>query len=197
MRTHRRTRALAIAAAVLAVPGIALAAAPAQAATQGDIALAAATGYHGRVVSDTGLHVRTMRTTASRVAGTLATGTVVTIGCKARGEPIDGNRLWYRLGARRWVTARYVANIGPAPAVCDGAEATGKVIARPALTMRDRPTTASPRRGSLGYGTVVEIICKVNGQSVGGNPRWYQLFNGNWVAARYVANIGFAPDSCR
>jgi hypothetical protein len=42
-------------------------------------------------------------------------------------------------------------------------------------------------------------VCKVDSQSIDGNRRWYQLVGdggGQWVSARYVSNIGYAPPYC-
>lgn len=72
----------------------------------------------------------------------------------------------------------------------------GKIVAKPSLTIRTKPTTSSSARGTVKYGKQVSIVCKLNGKSVGGNKRWYQLTNGKWVPARYVANVGESPAWC-
>ncbi|MFD6424508.1 SH3 domain-containing protein [Streptomyces sp. NPDC060198] len=74
----------------------------------------------------------------------------------------------------------------------------GRVIARPSLLLRDRPTRSSRVVGELPYGTIVDIFCKTRGDSVDGNDRWYLLTNGTWAwgSARYIENIGAAPEWC-
>lgn len=74
----------------------------------------------------------------------------------------------------------------------------GKVIARTGLKIRSGPSQHHKWVGSLKHGQVVKIRCKVNGQWIDGNPRWYKLFNGNymWASARYIKNIGPAPHFC-
>jgi uncharacterized protein YraI len=73
----------------------------------------------------------------------------------------------------------------------------GKVIARTGLNVRSGPSTHYRVVGSLHNGQVVGIKCKVNGQNIDGNPRWYKLYyRTGWVAARYVENIGAAPSWC-
>jgi hypothetical protein len=73
----------------------------------------------------------------------------------------------------------------------------GKVVSRIPLDVRAKPTTKSAVRGTLRPGTIISITCKVNGQKVDGNARWYELAGGHgWVSARYVANIGPAPRWC-
>jgi hypothetical protein len=74
----------------------------------------------------------------------------------------------------------------------------GRVIARSGLLLRDAPTRNSRVVGWLPYGDIVHIRCKVNGDRVDGNPRWYLLSNGQWAwaSARYIVNIGAAPAWC-
>ncbi|MFI2029145.1 SH3 domain-containing protein [Streptomyces buecherae] len=74
----------------------------------------------------------------------------------------------------------------------------GRVIAKSGLLIRSGPSQKHKVVGALPYGTVVNIVCKVNGQNIDGNPRWYLLSNGKWAwgAARYIVNIGAAPHWC-
>ncbi|MFE6777869.1 SH3 domain-containing protein [Streptomyces sp. NPDC057702] len=74
----------------------------------------------------------------------------------------------------------------------------GRVIAKSGLLIRSGPSQKHKVVGALPYGTIVNIVCKVNGQNIDGNPRWYLLDNGKWAwgAARYIANIGRAPHWC-
>ncbi|MFR9674202.1 SH3 domain-containing protein [Streptomyces sp. TR06-5] len=74
----------------------------------------------------------------------------------------------------------------------------GKVIARTGLKVRSGPSQHHKWVGSLKYGEVIKIRCKVNGQWIDGNPRWYKLYDGNymWASARYIKNIGAAPHYC-
>jgi hypothetical protein len=75
----------------------------------------------GTVVSKKALSVRSEPTTHSATVAELAPGQSVTIACKTRGEIVDGNKIWYKLGQepRGWVAARYVNNLGPIP-FCSG-----------------------------------------------------------------------------
>ncbi|MEU6123040.1 SH3 domain-containing protein [Streptomyces sp. NPDC047123] len=74
----------------------------------------------------------------------------------------------------------------------------GTVIARSGLLIRDRPTTAGRAIGSLPRGKIVTIRCKVKGERINGNHRWYVLTNGTYAysSARYIANIGTPPPWC-
>ncbi|MEV6318862.1 SH3 domain-containing protein [Streptomyces sp. NPDC051776] len=73
----------------------------------------------------------------------------------------------------------------------------GKVIAASGLNVRKQPWLSSPVVGFLPYGKIVSIECKVNGQTIDGNPRWYRINGyGGYAAARYIENIGPAPRWC-
>ncbi|MET9518595.1 SH3 domain-containing protein [Streptomyces sp. NPDC002994] len=74
----------------------------------------------------------------------------------------------------------------------------GRVIAKPRLLLRDKPTRSSRVIGSKPYGAIVHIFCKTRGDNVHGNNRWYLLTDGTWAwgSAHYIANIGAAPRWC-
>lgn len=116
------------------------------------------------------------------------------------GPTVAGNDLWYKLGTGRWVSARYVSNVGAAPRFCgSGKEYQGKVISSGSLSVRSGPHTANAKVSSAPRGQRLPPVCKVDSQSIGGNKRWYHLVGdggGQWVAARYVWNIGTAPPHC-
>jgi uncharacterized protein YraI len=181
---------VAVAATAILPLGLLALAPPANAST---------TTYVGKVTTSA-LNVRSAPTSASPKVGTLSRGTTVKIQCKVFGPRVDGNDLWYKLSTGRWVTARYVSNVGSAPRFCgDGKEYYGKVISLGSLSIRSGPHTANVKVSSAPRGTTLSIVCKVDSQSIDGNRRWYQLVGdggGQWVSARYVSNIGSAPPYC-
>ncbi|TDD71278.1 SH3 domain-containing protein [Jiangella aurantiaca] len=158
----------------------------------------AATTYKGRVT--TGVNVRSAPTSYAPKVGSYAKGATITIQCKVYGPTVSGNSLWYKLANGRWVSARYVANIGAAPRFCgDGHEYTGRVSSSTSLAVRSGPHTSNTKVSSAPRGATLSIVCKVDSQSIDGNRRWYQLTGdggGQWVSARYVTNVGSAPPYC-
>jgi uncharacterized protein YgiM (DUF1202 family) len=76
--------------------------------------------------------------------------------------------------------------------------AKGRVIARNGLNLRSGPGLDYDVVGFAAYGTIVKIFCKYPGDTVDGNPLWYQLADGTWAwaSARYIENIGKAPRWC-
>ncbi len=156
----------------------------------------AAGSYDGRVVAAT-LTVRYGPTTASPARGTVTKDQVIPLVCKLRGSTVDGNDIWYALPPtlNEWVSARYVQSIGAAPDWC-GTDARFRGKTTAALTKRTGPTAAATSAGTVVKGATLNIICKLPGQNVAGNDRWYHLTDGRWVAARYVTNVGTAPGWC-
>ncbi|MFE3525251.1 SH3 domain-containing protein [Streptomyces sp. NPDC059161] len=71
----------------------------------------------GKVVANGGLWVHQEANTTSKRLNLLANGTVTALECKKTGPNVDGNKLWYKLGAGKpgWVAARYVQNLAPVP----------------------------------------------------------------------------------
>jgi uncharacterized protein YraI len=156
----------------------------------------AADGSEGTVTA-TSLTVRYGPTTASKSLGSIKKGEVIPLVCRLRGSSVDGNDSWYALPPtlNEWVSARYVDTGGTTPGLC-GTDARYKGRTTATLTKRTGPTTAASSAGHLAKGASVSIICKLPGQKVAGNNRWYYLTDGRWVAARYVANVGAAPGWC-
>ena len=164
-RRQRMRRALVAAAATAVLPlGVLVASPPAQAATT--------TTYMGKVTAAV-LNVRFAPTSASAKVGSLSRGVTVKIQCKVFGPRVDGNDLWYKLATGRWVSARYVSNVGVAPRFCgDGNEYYGRVISSGSLSVRSGPHTANAKVSSAPRGSRLDIVCKVDSQSIDGNRRW-------------------------
>lgn len=105
---HRLRRATGTLAGALAMGGVLLAAAPAQ-------ALATPARPYGTVTSPVGLNVRQFPSTDSSVVSFLGYGQQVGLTCKVRAQNVDGNTVWYLMRGtshERWISARYVANTG-------------------------------------------------------------------------------------
>ncbi|MEU5212528.1 SH3 domain-containing protein [Streptomyces sp. NPDC020742] len=74
----------------------------------------------------------------------------------------------------------------------------GRVVARDGLVVRTGPSTDYRPLGSKRYGTVVGIVCRLNGQRLKGNPVWYKLTDSSyaWSSADGIAHDGAEPDWC-
>ncbi|AKH80910.1 hypothetical protein AA958_00585 [Streptomyces sp. CNQ-509] len=73
----------------------------------------------------------------------------------------------------------------------------GKVLGNSVVYKRAKPTTRSDILGWADSGTIVRIQCKVIGQNVLGNNRWYRVpVRGGgygYMSARYVLNLDRIP----
>jgi hypothetical protein len=98
-------------------------------------------------------------------------------------------------GALAAVTATGPA-LATSPAATSGPY-LGKVISH-ALHVREAPTLNSRVIDTLPRGYVVKIACKTRADLVNGNREWYLLSDGRyaWASARYIRNIGPAPEWC-
>ncbi|GAA2084855.1 hypothetical protein GCM10009801_46260 [Streptomyces albiaxialis] len=102
-----------VAAGLLAGSGVA-AAAPA--AHSADTAPAAAPAKPYGVVTASSLNIRQYPSTDSSAKGVLKKGAQVGLDCKVHAQYVSGNTYWYKLrGIERWVSARWVDNIGSVP----------------------------------------------------------------------------------
>ena len=97
------------------------------------------------------------------------------------------------------ITATLALPLGPATAAPVDPPAKGVIVASGGLIGHVRPSTHAPANYTYPNGSEVTLDCKVSGTVVGGNPRWYLVVgegDANWVSARYVRNVGPAPDPC-
>lgn len=76
--------------------------------------------YQGVVTASGGLRLRSAPNRGSAIIRVVPQGAIVNIFCKAGGENVDGNSLWYLLtdGTWAWGAARYIDNIGASPRFC-------------------------------------------------------------------------------
>ncbi|MGW7066744.1 SH3 domain-containing protein [Streptomyces sp. NPDC054855] len=70
----------------------------------------------GKVISKTGVNVRQKPASNSRITGAYRSGQTIALICRKAGQPVAGNRTWYRVKTPQgWVTARYVKANGAVP----------------------------------------------------------------------------------
>ncbi len=73
------------------------------------------------------------------------------------------------------------------------------VTATSGLAGRARPSRFATKVTHYASGKKIYPNCKVYGTAVGGNRLWYLIADHDstqWVAARYLRNVGPAPDFC-
>lgn len=191
----RRARALAAVAAatatgIIGVVGAGSQAFAAPASPAAPAAVPAESPFplrHGIVDVASGLTARSFPTFHSPAAGSYRDGARIDIDCKMHGPNVNGNNLWYGVPVSGpgevWVSARYVANDGPAPDFCNPSDGffTGTTAAT--LNQRSGPSTSDAIVGRYARRHTVDVACFVGPA----RQRWYSLRNGHWVSARYVS----------
>lgn len=150
----------------------------------------AAPGYVGRVDADRGLVAHFVPTTAAPRYGSYPDGARLRLVCKVHSMSVGGNDVWYLVRGthRRWVSARYVENVGAAPRLCgDGRVSRARVVTE-RLNRREAPSVRAATDGTLSRHDRVSIVCWIDGLGErGGDGQWYQLAGGSWVSAQYVS----------
>lgn len=174
----------------------------------------------GKVISKTNLNTRSGPSTTGRVVGSSKPGTHLRLTCKVHGPTVGGNNIWYRLpGEHKWVSARYVVNVGGPPAWCLSRDSSagsppkatgvahGTVHARGGLRERIVPSTRASASSpdSVANRSRVGIDCQIKGTGVRGDRSWYKLAtksggrwrSGLWVSGAYVHVNGKQPRTCK
>lgn len=109
------------------------------------------------------------------------------------------HRLTAALTTAAAVATALVASPSTATAAPSDPVARGVVVAQGGLIGHLRPSVHAPANYTFGNGSKISLSCKVSGTVVDGNNRWYLVLaegDANWVSARYVSNVGPAPDPC-
>ncbi len=72
------------------------------------------------------------------------------------------------------------------------------VVTASSLALRSAPTRGSQVIRYAERGEILSIFCQTRGQTVQGDPLWYQIADGVWAwgAARYIDTIGPTPRWC-
>jgi len=126
----------------------------------------AAVGLKGKVISKF-LNVRNGPSTSNVKVAELQMGAVVSLL-----EQVPG---WWRIAPGQFVNADYIQVISNAGA----ATRSGKVVNTPTLNVRNSPTTAGVKVGSLNQGNTVSIFeTSSNG--------WHRIGTGRWVIGKYI-----------
>ncbi|GGN47908.1 hypothetical protein GCM10012285_34270 [Streptomyces kronopolitis] len=69
------------------------------------------------------------------------------------------------------------------------------IVAKAGVVLRTGPSYEFSAVGSKGYGAVVGIACRLNGQKVEGNRVWYKLSDSSyvWSSERHIVRVGTEP----
>ncbi|RDG34221.1 SH3 domain-containing protein [Streptomyces corynorhini] len=136
------------------------------------------------------MHVRSLGRTAATLAVTTVAAAALALTAVAPAS-----------AAPTTTAAASTAETAAAPAVSVLAapgDYLGEVTARTGLLLHDKPYRSARVVGSVEYGQIVRIFCRVNADDVEGNSTWYLLADGRWAwaSAKYIRSIGAVPHLC-
>lgn len=160
----------------------------------------AAGDYVGEVNSNRGLIAHPVPSSGTPRSGSYGDGTRLRLLCKVRSVSIGGNDVWYlvRGSKERWVSARYVDNIGAAPERCGDGFRSKAYVDTARLNRREGPTLRTAVDGVLQRNARVSVVCWIEGLGEGtGDSQWYQLTSGSWVSAKYISPTKRRVEICR
>lgn len=152
------------------------------------------------VTKPAGAVVRKAPTTQSGAELTLKGKSRVSVSCWVNG-PAKGNGVtqrWYKYEIQglpsTWIASEALSSVSPSVKECTTTKTVGRTTT--ALTARTGPHTSSAPVTTLGARKTISLVCKVQSQNIGGNSLWYYTSQGSWVSAKYITNVGAAPQWC-
>ncbi|MEL4359258.1 MULTISPECIES: SH3 domain-containing protein [unclassified Luteococcus] len=182
LRTTRPLVATAMAAALLA-GGAQVSTPAAQAAPQPARTVNKAKAGQATTTSD--LSVRSQASTKSKRVGILKKGSRVAV----TGKRVNGMAQIRWQGKLRWVSAKYLKGAGSAAQTTTAQPLKAGILkATVTLAIREQPSTASKRVGTIAKGNEVAIT----GKQVNGMAQLYWMGNHRWVSAKYLSRGGVA-----
>lgn len=123
--------------------------------------------------------LKNLKTSAVLAAGALTLSVLAAAPAVATDEPMGQNAP--------------SAPTAPA-AAAEAPHSFGKVVAKTGVNIRKHPNTWSKILGGFSHGQVIRIDCKVKGENILGNDRWYKrAYKDGWVSARWVKNLDHVP----
>ena len=147
--------------------------------------------YLHSVTAKTGLNARRGPSTSYAVTRTWPAGATLRVVCQAKGQRIDGTRVWNRLAGGGYVTDAYVdtGRAGDFSRRITRCKYPYQVTAD-VLRTRRGPGTGHRTIGSIPRGGLAWVVCQARGTKVGKSSVWNKLHNGVWIADWYTTSPG-------
>ena len=98
------------------------------------------------------LNVRSDASTSSRVVTTLGQGVTVTVTAKKNGTSVEGNKTWYYVSGKGWVSGAYLTTTSSSSNNSGSTTTNQKMKTTEILNVRSDASTSSSITGSLSKG---------------------------------------------
>lgn len=132
------------------------------------------------------LNVRSDASTSSRVVTTLGQGVTVTVTAKKNGTSVEGNKTWYYVSGKGWVSGAYLTTTSSSSNNSGSTTTNQKMKTTEILNVRSDASTSSSTTGSLSKGATVTVTATKTGTTVNGTNKWYYVSGKGWVSGAYL-----------
>ena len=134
------------------------------------------------------LNVRSDASTSSRVVTTLGQGVTVTVTAKKNGTSVEGNKTWYYVSGKGWVSGAYLTTTSSSSNNSGSTTTNQKMKTTDILNVRSDASTSSSITGSLSKGATVTVTATKTGTTVNGTNKWYYVSGKGWVSGAYLTS---------
>lgn len=132
------------------------------------------------------LNVRSDASTSSRVVTTLGQGVTITVTAKKNGTSVEGNKTWYYVSGKGWVSGAYLTTTSSSSNNSGSTTTNQKMKTTDILNVRSDASTSSSITGSLSKGATVTVTATKTGTTVNGTNKWYYVSGKGWVSGAYL-----------
>ncbi|MCD5201946.1 SH3 domain-containing protein [Enterococcus casseliflavus] len=146
------------------------------------------------------MNIRSSASTSGSVVGSLSKGTTFTATSMKTGTSVNGNKNWYKISGKGWVSGAYLTevtnnNSSEAEKEDNGSSINQQMKTTAALNVRSDASTSSRVVTTLGQGVTVTVTAKKNGTSVEGNKTWYYVSGKGWVSGAYLTTTSSSSNN--
>lgn len=134
------------------------------------------------------LNVRSDASTSSRVVTTLGQGVAVTVTAKKNGTSVEGNKTWYYVSGKGWVSGAYLTTTSSSSNNNGSTTTNQQMKTTEILNVRSDASTSSSITGSLSKGATVTVTATKTGTTVNGTNKWYYVSGKGWVSGAYLTS---------
>ncbi|MDO0918751.1 MULTISPECIES: SH3 domain-containing protein [unclassified Enterococcus] len=146
------------------------------------------------------MNIRSSASTSGSVVGSLSKGTTFTATSMKTGTSVNGNKNWYYVSGKGWVSGAYLTevtnnNASEAEKEDNSSSINQKMKTTAALNVRSDASTSSRVVTTLGQGVTVTVTAKKNGTSVEDNKTWYYVSGKGWVSGAYLTTTSSSSNN--
>lgn len=136
------------------------------------------------------LNVRSSSSTSSSVVATLTQGATVNVTNTKTGTSVNGNKTWYYVSGKGWVSGAYVTSVNDSSGSSNSSSSINqKMKTTDTLNIRSDASTSNSIAGSLTKGTTITVTATKTGTTVNGTNKWYYVSGKGWVSGAYLTTV--------